>query len=223
MNPKRKQAESFILTYIDKIAAGGQNRKLYEDLFASMSDKEFDIFMQNLRDKKTTLSIIVPHDNSVKVEMDNNFKIAKELGYNFFQRLRVTDPETKETYLTPNKYLVYRLPVKRTSQLLTKGISVPKDNKSIDMLTGQVAGDSRSSKITMPEIQMLIGMGMEEVLIELLKYRGGDMGARNAMINILYKQGRVDSKTLAEYSTGVVSTRTLKTYFLGAHIRPEGL
>jgi len=223
MNPKRKKAQDSILEYIDKIAAGGQNKKLYADMFAKMSDKEFDIYMIKLRDKKLNLSVIVPHDKSVTVSVKNNLKVAKELGYNFYQKLKITDPETGDTYLTPNRYLVYRLPVKRTSQLLAKGIAVPSDTKSIDMLTGQVTGSSKSTTMTMPEVQMLVGMGMEQVVVELLKYRGGDLGAKNALINTLYKQGRVDSDTLEQQSTGVESTKTLRNYMLGAHLRPTGL
>jgi len=45
MNPKRKKAQDSILEYIDKIAAGGQNKKLYADMFVNMSDKEFVIYM----------------------------------------------------------------------------------------------------------------------------------------------------------------------------------
>ena len=223
MAANRAKVEKFIIDHIDRIASGGQNKKLYQDMFKKMSDAEFKKYMTDLQSGKTILSIVVPHDNSVKVDVKNNLDIAKSLGYEFFQHLNVEDPITKDKYITPNKYLVYRLPMKRTAQLLTKGISVPKDARSTDMITGQVAGSSKSGTLTMPEIQMLVGMGMERTVVELLKYRGGDLGAKNAMLNILYKQGRVDHATLDSYSTGVESTKTLKTYLLGAHIRSEGL
>jgi len=223
MNAKRKKVQDFIVKYIDKIARGGDNKKLYEDLFDSMSDKEFDSFMHGLKDGKITLSVIVPHDDSVKVDVENNYKIGKELGYEFFQRLRMQDEDTKEWYLTPNKYLVYSLPVKRTAQLLMKGISVPKNTKSVDLLTGQVTNGSRSAKLTMPEIQMLSGMGLKHSILELVKYRGGDTGAKNAMVAYLYKTGKVKAEDLQDYATGVESTKTLKNYFLGCHIKPEGL
>jgi len=87
MNPKRKQAQEYILKYIDKIARGGQNKKLYEDLFKRMTDSDFHDFMVKLKNKEVTLAVIVPHDDSVKVDMENNFKIAKEIGYEFFQHL----------------------------------------------------------------------------------------------------------------------------------------
>ena len=41
MNDKRKKVQDHILTYVDKIAPGGYNRGLYEELFKNMSDKEY--------------------------------------------------------------------------------------------------------------------------------------------------------------------------------------
>ena len=44
----RLAATAFILKYIDKIAPGGENKKIYEDLFSKMSDTDFDKFMKDL-------------------------------------------------------------------------------------------------------------------------------------------------------------------------------
>ena len=38
MNKNRLKAEEFILTYIEKIAPGGENKNLYIELFEKMSD-----------------------------------------------------------------------------------------------------------------------------------------------------------------------------------------
>jgi len=222
MTPKRKKAQDDILNTINAIA-GDKNHKLYKDLFKSMSDKDFDKFMVGLRDKTITLCIIVPHEDNDRVSFENNVIVGRQLGYEFFQRLRFKDPDTGETYLSPNKFLIYKLPVRRTSQLLIKGVSIPKDAKAIDAMSGQVTGSSRASKITLPETQLLMGMGLENTVEELLKFRGGDLGAKNAMMNMLYKNGRVTKAEISEYATGVVSTKTLKNYLISAHIKSEGL
>lgn len=215
----RKNTEAFILKYIEKIAPGGENQELYKNLFKGMSNKEFDDFMVNLRDDKQTLSIIVPNGSNIDISVDNNIKVGKELGRSFFQHLNFSGDNETPPYKTPNKYLVFKLPVKRAAQLLSKKISIPENSKSFDLTTGQVTGKSRSSKITAPEIQMLTGMGLKDSVKELLKYRGGDMGSLYALNNALYKQGHVDHKTLDYYSTGVVSTKTLDSYFKASHIK----
>jgi len=215
----RKEVEAYIVKYIDKLAPGGANKKLYLDLFKNMNNKEFDKFMTNLRDKKITLSIIVPNESNIKIDVERNFKIGKELGYEFFQRLVVKGQPGLPDYKTPQKFLVYKLPLRRAAQLLTKKISIPDDDKSIDLTTGQVTGKSKGTKITYPELQILAGMGMSVTIKELLKYRGGDLGSMNAMNTILYKEGQVSGQQLDQYSTGVVSTKTLKSYWLASHIK----
>jgi len=222
MNAGRKVAEKYILEIIEKIA-GKSNKELYANKFKTMSDKDFDAYIEDMEKGKRRLTVVVPHDGSVKITVKNNIAIGRSMGYEFFQRLNRVDPSTGDKYLTPNKYFIYRLPIKRVAQLLSKGIAIPKDSKHVDLATGQVTGDSKSVSITMPEVQMLSGMGMENVLLEVLKFRGGDLGAKSAMINTLYKQGRVDAETLMQYSTGVEGTKTLKNYFIAAHIRSEGL
>jgi hypothetical protein len=216
----RKKAEEFILSYIDKIDLGEKrNTKLYKDLFKGMSDNEFENFMSGLRNKTITLSMIVPNGGDVKITVENNFKIAKELGHEFFQNIRITGQVDLPDFITPIKHLTYILPIRRAAQLLSKKISIPESDKSIDMLTGQVTNKSKSSKITMPEIQMLIGMGLKDSVRELLKIRGGDIQANNAMNMMLYKQGSASQAAIEPYSSGVESTKTLKAYLNASHIK----
>ena len=219
-NPKRKAVEDFIIKYIGKIVTGDQNVNLYREMFKRMNDKDFDQFMMDLRDGKKHLTIIIPNGmKEIKTDLQNNMKIAKELGFEFYQRLQITGSKTMPDYITPNKYLVVKLPVKRASQLLSKKISIPKDNKSRDLLTGQVTGDSRAAKLTNPEVQILLGLGLESSIKELMKFRGGDLGAGTALNNDLMRYGRGSQANSANMSTGVVSTKTLKQFFQAMHIR----
>ena len=212
---KRQDAEAIILEYIDKIAPGGQNKQLYVDLFKSMNNNAFDKFMNDLRTKKISLSVIAPNGGDVKLTVKNNMKVAKELGYDFFQHI---DIGGEVPYRTPNKYMVYRLPIRRAAQLLTKKISIPTDSKSIDLTTGQVTGKSKSAKITMPEIQILAGLGLNDSIKELMTTRGGNLTRMNASNKLLLNQGSVSAKVLDSYGGKVVSTETLKSYFIASHI-----
>lgn len=213
----RKPTEELLLNYINKIA-GKDNYNLYKELFNKLSDKEFDTLMSNLRDNKTTLSIIVPNGSKTNISIENNYKIAKELGYNFFQHLEIEGDPDIPNYTTPNKYIVLKLPIKRLAQLLSKKISIPEDNKTLDLLTGQVTGKSKGSKLTFPEVQVLNGLGLKDTIKELVKLRGGDIGSMNAMNMMIYKTGVVDINSTERFSTEVESTKTLRNYFLGMQI-----
>lgn len=217
---KRRAVEDFLLKYIAKIVTGDLNTNLYRKLFDSMSNEEFKDFMTKLRDKEITLSIIVPNgDSKTTCNVENNLKIGKELGFNFFQKLTFEATGDMPTYTTPHEYMLLKLPIRRAAQLLIKKISIPKDSKAIDNLTGQVTGDSRSSKMSNPETQVLLGMGLKDSLLELLKVRGGDKDAANAMNQLLINRGVAHQSDIQAMSSGVESTKTLKLYFNGMHIK----
>jgi len=86
-------------------------------------------------------------------------------------------------------------------------------------ILGQVSGSSLSSKISYPELQLMISMGLDKSIKELLKHRGGDEGSMRAIKQGLLKYGRVDGKFIDEYSTDVTSTKTLKSYFNSMHLK----
>jgi hypothetical protein len=219
MNQARSKAESFILKYIDKIAPGGENKNIYEKFFSSMSDKEFENFIEDLESGKRFLTITAPNFSKVKLNVENNLKIAEELDHEFFQRLWIEGDEDTPTYLSPIKYLVVDLPVRRASQLLTKKISVPDHNKVIDAMTGQPTGESKGAKISYPELQVAAAMGLDNCMVELMKYRGGDSKGGAALNGMISKYGTASLGTLSQYSSGVESTKTLKTFLTCLHLK----
>ena len=213
----RKQAEEHVLKFIAKIAPGDENITLYRNMFKRMSNVEFDDWVKALGSEKTSLQIIAPNDGNVKLSVENNMKVAKELGFNFFQHIIVKGKE--KNIKLPVKHMVIRLPFRRTAQLVSKKIAIPSDDKHIDLTTGQVTGDSKASKITMPEIQILTAMGVKDSIIELIKYRGGDTGGRVAMNALLTKQGSVSQKILEQYASGVSSTDVLHRFLVSLHYK----
>lgn len=218
-NAKRKAVEDYILKYVDKISGSKENVALYRDLFAKMTDKEFDNFMVRLKNKEINLSLVLPTGMDQGVSVENNYKVAKELGVEFFSNLHIGQNVDTPAYTTPNKFLVCKLPVRRAAQLLSKKISIPSNARQTDYMTGQVSSDSRASSLTLPELQVMIGIGCDASIKELLKARGGDLGELAALNKDLYNTGEAKQQNLATRSKGVVSTATLSTLFLGMHIR----
>lgn len=219
-NSKRKAVEDMIISYISRIVTGKENVELYKNMFAKMSDRDFDDFMNKLKNRQATLSVIIPtNSKTIKVDVENNIKLAKELGYEFFQRLIVGKTDDAPAYTTPNKYMVLKLPVRRAAQLLSKKISIPENNRHIDSMSGQVTGKSKGAKITNPELQILLGLNLKDSIKELIKVRGGDDGAAAAMNTSLFKSGMSTQAMAEEFSTGVTSKKTLKAYFNSMHVR----
>ncbi len=212
----RKKATDAILTYIDKILPGSENKKMYAERLAKLSNKAFDNYMKKLQSGEETLYLVAPNLAAKKLSATRNIKIGKELGHNFFQHLNLTDPETGMTYLTPIPYLVVDLPLRRQAQLLSKKISIPKDNSKVDELTGQSASD-RVGGLSFPELQTLYAQGLTDTITELIKFRGGDETAFRAMNKSMVEQGNVLLSSI-DTNTRVKGTETLSTIFKAMHL-----
>lgn len=218
----RKKAEEFILKYIKKFTKNEENVKLYKDLFKRLSDKEFEELMDKIEKGDYYLQVIVPHDEeySKKIRLEDNFKLAKELGYDFFQHLFIGPiNENIPKVKTPHKLYHLLLPFRRMKQTIDKGVSVAEHDRKIDLATGQVVDESRSSRLSYPELQILLGMGLKDTVIELTRDRGGDLAAAKVLKNALMKFGEVSEELVSKYAQGALSNRTLKVYFNSMHIK----
>jgi hypothetical protein len=215
----RKAAEDFILEYIQKIDPSGENVKIYQHKFQAMNDDDFEKMIEGLENNSVYLAIVSPNMSNVKLDVERNFKIAEELNHEFFQRIRMPARDGLPAYLTPIKYLVIDLPVRRQAQLLEKKISIPEDNNSVDDFTGQPTGKSKGSRVSYPEIQVLAAQGLENCLIEFLKYRGGDEKGFNAMNTMISRTGGVSQKAIEPFASGVKSTMLLRNYLQAMHLR----
>ena len=216
----RKLTETYILDSIQSLTPQStENRKLYENRFKGMTDEAFKRFMERLASNQEILMIVLPNHQEGGLSIENNLKIGDKIGHDFFTRVMVVGKDGLPDHLTPIKFMVIDLPVRRFSQTLDKKIRVPKNAKVIDSLTGQVTGDSKGAAITGPEVHILSAMGLEAPLIEALKYRGGDRQGRTAFNGLMSRYGTATLGTLDKYQGGVESTASLRTYLTAAMMR----
>lgn len=215
----RKAATAEIIKWIDKLLPGSPNADLYKERLGKLSDEEFDAYMAHLETGEEVLSLIAPNLSDQKLTIENNLKVAEELGHNFFERLWLTDPKTGTQYLTPVRYLIVDLPLRRQQQLLVKKISIPEDNLHVDELTGQPSGPSQGSKLSFPEIQVLYAQGMDRAIEELIKFRGGDVKAFQAMNRSIIDTGGASMDAIKKTPTKVKSTETLSTLLTSMHLK----
>jgi len=218
MAANRKAAEAVILKYVDKLLPGSENTKLYKDLFAGMSDKQFDEWMGKLEAGEIRLAIIAPNLNEPKLEIERNLALAEELGHQFFERIWIDGSNEVPPYLSPIPYLVVDLPLRRQAQLLVKKRAIPEDTRSVDDFTGQPTGKSKGSKISYPEMQILMALDLPASLIEWLKFRGGDVKGFDAMNRAISETGGVSLNAIAALGTKVKSTQTFSTFLTCAHL-----
>jgi hypothetical protein len=218
MAGNRKAATAEVLNVMESLLPGSANTALWKARLESMSDKQFEDFIVGLEQGTTRLSIISPNfEEGVKLEVPRNLKLAEEWGHEFFEHLWMYDADGRR-YLSPIKYLIIDLPLRRQAQHLIKKISIPEDNRSVDDLTGQPTGKSKGSKLSYPEMQVLAALGLDHSIIEMIKYRGGDIKGFNAMNQDIENTGSVSQAQIEPRSGGVESTKTLHTILTAMHL-----
>lgn len=215
----RKAAEKEILYFIELLLPGGENKKIYQEMFDRMSDKEFDELMTQLEDGSYILPLYAPNLVGPQLVMENIFKTADELEYELFQHLILTDPQTGQVYKTQNKHMVGLVPFRRQVQMLVKKSSIPDSNHIIDERTGQPTGDSKGARLSAPEIQVNASKGVNKMILEWIKFRGGDAKAYDAMNRSIIETGDVSMESImANSNTIVKSNKTLSVYLKAMHL-----
>lgn len=174
--PNRKKATNKAIMLLSKFAGYNDTVKETENMLNSLTDEQFDEYMQRLQNKQSYLPYISANLSETKITSERNLEIAKEIGVSFFERLYLTDPSTGQTYLTPLEYMVIDLPIKRLQQHLEKKLNAPDNARHIDDRTGQPAQNSVSSgsKLSYPELQTLYSQGLDQTIRETFNVRGGD-------------------------------------------------
>jgi hypothetical protein len=218
MAGNRKAAEAVILEWVEKLIPESGNRELYEKLFAGMDDAAFAVWMEKLERQEIRLAVVAPNLAKSSLDIERNLKLADELGHNFYERILIDNGNDIPPYLSPVRYLVVDLPLRRQAQLLVKKISIPEDTKSVDDFTGQPTGKSKGSKISYPETQIMAALNLDNNLIEMLKYRGGDEKGFDALNSSISKTGGVSLKSIEKLGTQVKSTQTLSIILTCMHL-----
>jgi hypothetical protein len=215
----RTAAERELLHFIDRFAPGSPNRGIYEQRLAAMSDAEFDAFMTNLESGTETLALFIANLTEHKLSLQRNLKIAEELDYNLFQHLYLTDPHTGQVTKTVAKHLVVLLPLRRQAQMLWKKMSIPESNSVVDERSGQATGSSKGSRLSYPELQVNAAKGLDQMVLELIKFRGGDEKAYLAMNRQLLETGEASLEAAAQMPSKVKATQSLSVMLTGMHLK----
>lgn len=220
MAKNRALAEREILYFIDQFRPGSSNRKFYEDYMADLTDDQFDEWM-NAMASGESLVLYAPNLEKPSLSVRTNLKIAKSLGIQLFQHLYLTDPRTGQVKKTANRYLVGDAVTRRQAQTLDDKASIPKSGGRVDQRTGQFsARENRGARFSGPELHVNASKGLNQMIIETIKYKGGDERGYNLFKQSIYNTGEVSIDYLkSNFDTTVKSTKTLSIYLKAMHLQ----
>lgn len=215
----RKAFVETLMSDFETICPGSNNRDFYIPFFDSLSNAEFDKMVEAIVAKELVLPLILPNGSSAKLDTQRNIKTGEAWGHSFFEHLRLTDPTNPElVYVTPKKAFVIKLMCRRQAQTWEDKHSIPKDDYSIDDMSGQVTNASKGSGISGPESQILYTHDLKNVLVEFLKVRGGDEQAYRSLEASLINTGKATLAESASLGTNVKSQETIGTLLTSVHI-----
>ena len=217
MAKNRKAATKIAVDHLNLIDPSGINSKLLEEMLGKLSDAEFSAWIETLRAKKDYVPIVNPNGGKVQVSIENNLKIAEKFGVKFFQRIKMVDPSTGVSFLTPKEYLVVHLPVRRQIEALENKISLPDDNRHVDDLTDQPTGPSKGSALSFPELLVLHSQGHRVGILELIKVRGGDLKAMNEVHRQILTSGNGRVESVLDKGTKPKAIVSLSIFMKGMH------
>lgn len=208
MLKNRKAIQDDILFLAKRITPGGENHRMYTELFAKMDDEQFKKFWNGIYDSGFIPFVVDNYNQQEMIDYDGCVALAKELNIPLEQRLVMTDPDSGLEYTTPETCLVGFAETRKQRQLQAKKFGASKHDHDIEDLTGQPTGDSKAGGISNPEIQVLLSLGLKTMAKELADVRGGDQGAYRAYKNDILTGGETTTQSALERGTGVKSLQT---------------
>lgn len=220
MKVNREAAIKELLDGLRMISPNNPDIPRYEALLSKMSLTELVKFMQDLKDDKINLSLTIPNFSKVfHHSIEHAVAVSDKMKIPLFQRLWEGAREGMPAYLSPIPRFVGYVTVRLASQRLAKKMSIPTSQKNINSLTGQVTGASKGAAISAPELRVCASMGLNNTMVELMKFRGGDNRGAAALTASLVKTGRASVAALSYFASGVESTATLKAYLTACHLK----
>lgn len=202
------------------LAPGVDHKKIYEEtVFAKMSDTAFKQWMADIVTGKSHIPIFLPNFKKTQATVQRCIDVAAKYKVPIFQKIWTTDPSTGRTSLGPVPRLVVYQPVRRAAQTYVKKNGIPPHQKTVDATSGQPTGESKGARMSLPELKLASSMGFDKTATEFAKIRGGDTRAYAAMLAMLGQQGSARMSVLEQFSSGVESKTTMKTFFTAAHLK----
>lgn len=213
MNNARKAATDLAVEFIGKLLPKTNNAELTRQRLDRLSDKEFEELMHSFKNEKDYLQLFSPiGDDNARLNMDNLHKVGHEYGIEFYHKIWM--PEEDGSWELSNKEaMIVYLPIRVQQQLISKKISIPKDNNHIDFYTGQATGpNSKGARVSYPEVNMLLAMGLNKTVEEMMHFRGGSEKGMRLLEQSISQMGRASADALKPYSGEVGATLMLHSY-----------
>lgn len=215
MNPQREKAEELIYKVLDTVDKTKTNSDYYKQIFANMSDKDFEEFCKRRLPFRF-------HTKAFEIEpklhdVIDGFKV---LDKPLLERVKLPYVYTNsegEPIETEECVVIY-IHLKRMKQMLTKKNHTSINTDKRDMKTGLLTSDDKGGKETDREFESLAAMGLEYTMDEFARPKADAMAAMSQMSNEILNKGYVSDSDIVVSRTDSLGKNLLNAYLIGCHI-----
>lgn len=215
MNKQREQAENLIYKIFDTVDKTHTNSDYYKQLFANMSDKDFEEFCKRRLPFRF-------HTKAFNVEpkMYDIIDAFKVLNKPLMEKVKLPYVyiNSKGEPIETAECMVLYIHLKRMKQMLTKKNHTSIHNDDRNTKTGLLAGHDKGGKETDREFESLATMGLDYTMDEFARSRADAMDAKSQMSAAILSKGYVEDKDIFLAKNDSIAKNLLNSYLIGAHI-----
>lgn len=224
----RKNAEEKIYKLMDELenTHDGFNAENYKKYFSSLSDKEFATFMKRLKDEEwfnlffevnMTNKKHTPSMDRIKSILEK-YKISMTEVVKFPFKVPAGGDKANPPISNTPVPVIYCM-VRPMQQLLDKKADYSSDRDHVNLLTGQVSGDSKSSTFSNQQTIGLCVSNQNDVVAELLGPRADDEVSKEKMLNQIANEGKFDINSISIRTRDKQSLETTRCMMIAAGFR----
>lgn len=220
---KRVAFEKKVYDLMDKFDKSGYNSARYKDYFNSLSNKEFDDFVNKLLLPQYNLHVELSMYGKDSKDKPPTFeqieKIGKSVGIDLMEYIYMpfanpSNPD--EPVVSVTKVLILVLLVRRMQQMLSKKNSLAGDTSKFNPLTNLVNADSKAASLSDTQTNALLTTNQTESVAELLTMRADDEKAEERMMNEIANNGECHLHQETLRASNKQTLRFTHTYLMAA-------
>lgn len=212
---KRAEIEAVIYKTFDAVDKTKANSQYYHELFADMSDAQFEKFLKGRLPFRFHTEVFKAEPKMSDVF--DGFKVLKKpllekikLPY-LFQNDQGKSIESKEC-------LVIYINIKRLKQMVAKKTNTAIEIAKRDMKTGRLLGEDKGGIESDKEFEGAMALGLENTVIENARIRADAMQAKTQSYNNINVKGEVSWKDIDAQHTDSLAKNTFNVFLIGANL-----
>mgnify|MGYP003304112542 CR=1 FL=1 len=212
---KRKEIEELVISSMDILDKSKTNSDYYKDLFARMSDAQFEKFIAKRFPFKFQYRPSV-----VEPSMDDVTKALDYIGVPLMEKVYEPNVYINKDGVPVNtkEALVVYIHHKPVQQFITKKNKWSIDTSNRDMKTGRLVGADKGAVTSDREFESMAVQSMDQTMKEFYTIKADAMNAKNLANNIIGSTGMLRLEDIPIDRDDSLSKNLMNVYMIGAHL-----